>query len=200
MEILQVNSPTIYTNRLILRKFTLDDLPYYHKIMSCKVTNKYLPWFPTKSEQDALSIFHRNCLNTYDKPCGYRYAICLKEDNVPIGYCGMSDSPSNDIGYGLLVQFWNKGIVTEAVNTLVARIKNAGYPFITATHDVNNVYSGAVMRKLGMQYKYSYRELWQPKNYEVTFRMYQLNFDSVDRTYMEYWDKYPHFIENIECK
>ncbi len=197
MEILQENSPTIYTNRLILRKFALDDLPYYHKIMSCKVTNKYLPWFSTKSEQDALGIYHRNCLNTYDKPCVYRYAICLKEDNVPIGYCGMSDSPSNDIGYGLLVQFWNKGIVTEAVNALVDRIKNAGYPFITATHDVNNVYSGAVMRKLGMQYKYSYRELWQPKNYEVTFRMYQLNFDGVDRTYMEYWDKYPHFVEDI---
>ena len=47
-----------------------------------------------------------------------------------------------------------------------------------------------------MQYKYSYKELWQPKNYEVTFRMCQLNFDGIDRTYMEYWDKYPHFIED----
>lgn len=51
------------------------------------------------------------------------------------------------------------------------------------------------MKKVGMQHKYSYKEMWQPKNYEVTFRMYQLNFDDVDRTYMEYWDKYPHFIE-----
>lgn len=49
--------------------------------------------------------------------------------------------------------------------------------------------------KVGMLYKYSYKEMWQPKNYEVTFRMYQLNFDGVDRTYTEYWDKYPHFIE-----
>ena len=51
------------------------------------------------------------------------------------------------------------------------------------------------MKKVGMLYKYSYNEMWQPKNYKVTFRMYQLNFDGVDRTYMEYWDKYPHFIE-----
>lgn len=50
------------------------------------------------------------------------------------------------------------------------------------------------MKKVGMLYKYSYKEMWQPKNYEVTFRMYQLNFDSVDRT-MEYWDKCSHFIE-----
>lgn len=47
-KILQENSPTIYTERLILRKFTIDDLPYYHKIMSCEVTNKYLPHFVEK--------------------------------------------------------------------------------------------------------------------------------------------------------
>lgn len=193
--ILKENSPTIYTERLILRKFTMDDLPHYHKIMSCEVTNKYLPWFPTKSEQDALMLFHKNCLDTYDNPCGYRYAICLKSDNIPIGYCGLSGTESNDIGYGLHVDFWHKGIMTEAVTALVDRIRKAGYSYITATHDVNNVYSGAVMKKVGMQYKYSYKEMWQPKNYEVTFRMYQLNFDGADRTYMEYWDKYQHFVE-----
>lgn len=101
---------------------------------------------------------------------------------------------SNDIGYGLLKDFWHKGIMTEAVTALVDRMKKAAYPYITATHDVNNIYSGAVMRKVGMRYKYSYNEVWQPKNYLVTFRMYQLNFDGVNR---EYWDKYPHFVEQI---
>lgn len=196
-KILQENTPTIITERLILRKFTINDLPYYHKIMSCEITNKYLPWFPTKSEKEALILLNKNCLDTYSNPCGYRYAICLKENDVPIGYCGSSGTESNDIGYGLLVDFWHKGIMTEAVTTLVDRMKKAGYPFITATHDVNNIYSGAVMRKVGMQYRYSYTELLQPKNYDVTFRMYQLNFDGKERTYMEYWNKFPHFVEEI---
>lgn len=194
-KILQENTPTIYTERLILRKFTIEDLPYYHKIMSCEVTNKYLPWFATKSEQDSLKLLRQNCLDTYNNPCGYRYAICLKDDNIPIGYCGSSGTESNDIGYGLLAAFWHKGIMTEAVTALVDRMRSAGYLFITATHDAHNIYSGAVIKKVGMQYKYSYKEMWQPKNYEVTFRMYQLNFDGTDRTYMEYWDKFPHFIE-----
>lgn len=116
---------------------------------------------------------------------------------MPIGYCGSSATESNDIGYGLLKDFWHKGIMTEAVTALVDRMKKAGYPYITATHDVNNIYSGTVMLKVGMRYKYSYNEVWQPKNYLVTFRMYQLNFDGVNRTYMEYWDKYPHFVEQI---
>ena len=62
--ILQENTPTIFTERLILRKFTLSDLPHYYKIMSCKVTNKYLPWFPPKSESEALSLLRKNCLDT----------------------------------------------------------------------------------------------------------------------------------------
>ena len=194
-KILKENTPTIYTERLILRKFTIEDLPYYYKIMACKVTNKYLPWFPPENLDDALKLFHKNCLDTYDNPCGYRYAICLKSDNIPIGYCGASGTESNDIGYGLLKDYWNMGITTEAVTALVDAMKKAGYPYITATHDINNVYSGAVMKKVGMQYKYSYKEMWRPKNYLVTFRMYQLNFDGKDRTYLEYWDKYPNFVE-----
>lgn len=52
--------------------------------------------------------------------------------------------------------------------------------YITATHDVNNPRSGNVMKRLGMLYKYSYIEQWQPKNIPVTFRMYQLNFNKND--------------------
>lgn len=53
------------------------------------------------------------------------------------------------------------------------------------------------MKQLGMTYKYSYEEQWQPKDILVTFRMYQLNFDGENyRVYKEYWDNYEvHFIE-----
>ena len=55
------------------------------------------------------------------------------------------------------------------------------------------------MQAIGMTYKYSYEEWWQPKNLLVTFRMYQLNLDeNENRVYREYWNKYPvHFIEEI---
>lgn len=36
----------------------------------------------------------------YKKATAYRYAICLKEDNIPIGYVWISDDESNDFGYG----------------------------------------------------------------------------------------------------
>ena len=51
------------------------------------------------------------------------------------------------------------------------------------------------MKKIGMSYRYYYKEQWQPKNILVTFRMYQLNLDGIERTYTEYQKKYPYFIE-----
>lgn len=72
-----------------------------------------------------------------------------------------------------------------------------GIPYITATHDINNPQSGEVMKRLGMTYKYSYEEQWQPKNFLVIFRMYQLNLDGNDnRIYKKYWDNSAvHFLE-----
>lgn len=53
------------------------------------------------------------------------------------------------------------------------------------------------MRRLGMKYRYSYEERWQPKDLTVTFRMYQLNLDgNKDRVYRGYWDASDiHFVE-----
>ena len=55
------------------------------------------------------------------------------------------------------------------------------------------------MKACGMKYCYSYEEQWQPKDFPVVFRMYQLNFDGNDeRIYRKYWDRYEnHFVETV---
>lgn len=193
------NTPTLETDRLILRKFTEDDLEAYFSIMSDEKANRFLPWFPVKTIEEAKEHLQKKYLDQYEKKSAYQYAICLKKDNIPIGYCGFSGPESCDVGYGLKTEFWHIGIVTEAASALLRRIQDAGYPYVTSTHDIQNPRSGNVMKKLGMTYKYSYVEQWQPKNIPVTFRMYQLNFDGNDsRTYMEYWNRYEnHFIEDL---
>ena len=130
---------------------------------------------------------------------GYRYAVCLREKNALIGYIWLSGDESRDLGYGFHHTFWNRGFATEAGTALIEQAKKDGIPYITATHDLRNLGSGRVMQKLHMTYRYSYVEHWQPKNTEVTFRMYQRNLDGQDeRVYQKYWKKYPqHFIERI---
>ena len=78
--------------------------------------------------------------------------------------------------------------MTEAGRAVIDQVRRDGLPFITATHDVNNPRSGAVMRRLGMTYRYSYEEQWQPKDILAVFRMYQLNFDGSCGVFRQYWD------------
>ncbi len=192
-----VNTPTLETPRLRLRKFSENDLEALLMIFSDFETNMYLPWFPISTLEEARVILNTRYLETYMSQEGYNYAICLKTDDIPIGYINVSTDESHDLGYGLRKKFWNKGIVAEAGKAILEQIKKDGIPYITATHDVKNLRSGEVMKHLGMHYQYSYEELWKPKNILVTFRMYQLNFDSQDtRVYRTYWNKYAlHFIE-----
>ncbi|QTH39941.1 GNAT family N-acetyltransferase [Cohnella sp. LGH] len=192
------NAPTLETERLILRKFTENDIEALFDIYKDEEVNTFLPWFPLKSLEEAEKFFKDKYIEAYKQSKGYKYAICLKADNIPIGYVNVSIEENHDLGYGLRKEFWHKGIVTEACRAVVKQVKKDGFLYITATHDINNPRSGEVMKQLGMSYKYTFEEQWQPKDIRVTFRMYQLNFDGQNvRVYKEYWNKYAvHFIES----
>ena len=187
------NTPTLETERLLLRRFSENDLYALFKIHSDKDVNTYLPWFPLQSIEEANLFLRERYLDTYRQPYGYKYAICLKNDNIPIGYVNIDINEPHDLGYGLLKAFWRNGIVTEAANAVIHQAKKDGIPYITATHDIKNPRSGNVMKRLGMLYQYSYEEQWQPKNILATFCMYQLNFDGQDkRVYKGYLDQSPN--------
>lgn len=192
-----MNTPTLQTERLILRKFKESDLEAVYQIFSDEEVNRFLPWFPLKTMEEAREFYKKQFAGQYDLPCAYHYAICLKKDNNPIGYLNVETKDNYDFGYGLRKEFWHNGIVTEAGNAVIEQLKKDGIPYITATHDVNNPRSGGVMRQLGMHYQYSYEEQWQPKDFLVTFRMYQLNLDGNEsRVYKEYWNHSAvHFVE-----
>lgn len=192
-----MNTPTLETERLILRKFTEDDLEALFLILKDEEVNKFLPWYPMKNLEETKRFYEERYAAKYAEPQAYAYAICLKEDNLPIGYIKVDMEEHHDFGYALRKEFWHKGIVSEAARAVVEQVKKDGLPYITATHDVNNPHSGGVMKKIGMKYQYSYEERVQPKNMLVIFRMYQLNFDgNEDFVYKKYWNMYEnHFVE-----
>ena len=191
------NTPMLWTQRLFLRRFRADDAAALLAILSDPEVTAYLPMFPLASLDEAKEHLNSAYLQYYARPSGYRYAVCLRGEESPVGEVHVSDSDSLDFGYFLRRSHWGRGLITEAGRAVMARLQADGVPYITATHDVNNPASGAVMKKLGMRYRYSYRELWQPKNIWVTFRMYQCNLDGrEDRVYRKYWEIYAdHFVE-----
>lgn len=192
-----MNTPTLETERLILRRFTEKDLDALFLILKDEEVNRFLPWFPLKNLEETRNFYEERYASKYARPQAYAYAICLKSDNVPIGYMKVDMEEHHDFGYGLRQEFWHQGITQEAGKAVVNQARKDGLPYITATHDVRNPRSGHVMQALGMSYKYSYEEMWLPKRILVTFRMYQLNFTQEPGwVYKKYWDEHPvHFVE-----
>ena len=185
-----MNTPRLETKRLILRRFSEADTESLYLLLKDETVNRFLPWFPAKTLDEAKTFLEDRFVANYRQATGYHYAVCRKSDDKPIGYINISMDDSFDFGYALRREFWHSGIMTEACAAVVTRLKKDGISYITATHDVNNPKSGSVMKRLGMQYRYSYEEQWMPKNIPVTFRMYQLNLDGkADRVYWGYWER-----------
>ena len=144
------------TERLVLRKFGKGDMEALYLLLRDREVNAFLPWFAVNSMRETEEFYEKR----FEGKMHY-YAICLKQDDYPVGYIKMDMDDSHDFGYALRREFWGRGIVTEAGAALVERLKKDGIPYITATHDRNNPKSGNVMRRLGMKYCYSSKiTLW----------------------------------------
>ncbi|MBR7798314.1 GNAT family N-acetyltransferase [Agaribacter marinus] len=176
----KLNTPTIETDRLKLRKFSDDDLYDMFEIYHDEEVNKFLPWFPFQSIEETKEYLYNTIYKEYDQRIAYHYAIEEKANHKVIGYIGISkideEKGSAELGYGLLKTYWGKGIATEASKALLKRLKQDGFKSIFATNDVNNIGSGRVLEKSGMTYQYSYDERWQPKNNTVTFKLHRIDF------------------------
>ena len=91
-----MNTPLIETERLILRMFSESDVEAIFNIINDKEVNTYLPLFPFVIIEDARIYLQNNYLNSYKRQIGFKYAICLKSDDIPIGYLNLSDDDSFD--------------------------------------------------------------------------------------------------------
>lgn len=194
---------TLTTERLVLRRFTAEDAPALFTIMSDDVVMRFLPWFTHASKADTAAFLEDRYLRFYraadageygasGAPLDFRFAVCLKASGRLFGFINISsENDAFDLGYAFRRDAWGHGYATEAASALIGEARRAGFPYLTATHDERNPASGRVMEHCGMTYRYSYRERWQPKDFDVVFKMYQIDLRTGQDTYRDYWDRYP---------
>ncbi|NDO18146.1 GNAT family N-acetyltransferase [Lachnospiraceae bacterium MD329] len=100
------NTPTLETDRLILRKFNDNDIDDMFLLYRNEDVNKFLPFFPLKIRNEVENYLYNSILPFYKKDIAYNYAISQKADNRVIGYVHINDiGNSNDIGYALPAGF-----------------------------------------------------------------------------------------------
>lgn len=146
------------TDRLILRKFVIDDVEaMYHNWASKDEVTKFLPW-PTHSDVEITRAVLSGWIDDYNKADCYNWAIELKETGEVIGNISVVHIKENiectEIGYCMGTKWWGLGIMPEAGKEVVRYLfEEVGFNKITAKHDKNNPKSGRVMQKIGMTYE-----------------------------------------------
>lgn len=152
---------TLETPRLILRRANLADAePMFRNWANDPDVTKYLTW-PPHADADVTKSVVAGWVECYQKEDYYHWMIILKETGEPIGSLLAScvgRVPSAHIGYYIGKKRWHRGIMTEALNTVIRYLfDEVGFTRIESMHDPNNPHSGAVMRKCGMTYEGTHR-------------------------------------------
>lgn len=146
----------IETERLLIRKFTPEDLDKLIEIRSDPEVYKYLGGIERQNPQ-ALAKRLRFYIDCYDR---YGFGTCAtvwKKTGEMIGSCGLQpleDTGEIEVGYALAKEFWRKGLGYECARAwLEYGFEKAELERIVAVAYPENTGSWRVMEKCGMKYE-----------------------------------------------
>lgn len=151
------------TERLILRKFTLDDAnAVLHNWANDPDVTKYLMWEPHDSIEVSRQVL-TDWIAAYEKADYYQWAIEVKNTGEVIGSISVVHQSERikmvHIGYCIGREWWRKGYTSEALIRLVRFFfEEVGINRIESRHDPRNPNSGKVMQKAGLLYEGTFRE------------------------------------------
>lgn len=169
----------LVTDRLILRKWKESDSTDLYEYAQSELVGPNAGWPPHKNEEESKKIIKMFMEDTET------YAIVLKSENKVVGGIGLHNTKPDDksihlkqreIGYVLNPKYWGKGIVPEAVNSLIDYgFNELKLDIIWCGHFSFNYNSKRVNEKCGFTYRFQKDEkLKLLDNKEVTTLYYSI--------------------------
>lgn len=148
--------PDLTTERLQLRQIQASDAAALFSYFSKDEVTKFfdLPTFQAMEEAQELI---RNWEKRYLDNNAIRWAICLKQQpDKLIGTCGYHNfSKENfrgEIGYELHPDYWQKGLMTEALSAIISfGFNNFNFNRIEAFINPDNISSRKLLEKINFR-------------------------------------------------
>ena len=149
----------LQTERLPLRRWETSDAERLYEFAKDPDVGPIAGWRPHRSAEESREIIEKIL-------CGPEaYAICLKEDGLPIGAIelrlnGRTDMTDRDdeceLGYWLGKPFWGQGIIPEAGREMLRRaFEDLDMSKVWCKYYDFNKKSKRVQEKLGFVYQYT---------------------------------------------
>jgi [ribosomal protein S5]-alanine N-acetyltransferase len=168
----------IETDRLLIRKLSKEDAHAIFHYASDPEVTKYV-FFQTHQTLEDTWKFLEFSLEKYEKKEVAPWGIEWKETGELIGTCDFLwwsvEHKKAEIGYIISKEFWNRGIMSEAVKKLI----QFGFEVmelnrIEARCNENNIASARVMEKVGMKFEGMMREALFIKGYYWNLKCYSI--------------------------
>ena len=152
----KAGTQTIETERLILRRFTVEDAQdMYDNWASDPEVTRFLTW-PAHSSVEVTKSLLSDWVTRYANGDYFNWVMEYKETHAAIGNISVvrlnEDTEAADMGYCMSRAYWGRGMMPEALKAVMDYLFDVvGLNRVAACHDVNNPKSGRVMDKVGMK-------------------------------------------------
>ena len=155
---INISNVILETDRLILRAWEITDLDDFFEYASVEGVGEKAGWEHHKSKDKSLEILK---MFMEEKKI---FAIVLKENQKAIGSIGIEELgeeldkdldnlSGRELGYVLNKDYWNKGIMTEAVSKVVDYCFNTlKLNFLMASYFNHNIASKKVLENLNFKF------------------------------------------------
>lgn len=149
--------PTLETDRLILRPFTVDDAQRVQELAGARAIADTTANIPHPYPDGAAEAWIGTHAAEFEAGRSVVFAVVLRATGVLIGAIGLvidSHDARAEMGYWIGKPFWNHGYATDAGHAvLVYAFNQLGLHRVHASYMSRNPASGRVMEKLGMRHE-----------------------------------------------
>jgi RimJ/RimL family protein N-acetyltransferase len=147
----------IETDRLILRKLTLDDADFILDLLNEPSFIQFIGDRGVRTIEDAREYLSKRLIDSYERHGFGLYLTLLKDGEVPIGICGLVKRESLhdvDVGFAFLPQYWLKGYAFESASAVLSYARQTlGIKRIAGIATPDNYGSIRVLEKLGLKFE-----------------------------------------------
>ena len=143
------------TDRLTLRRVTLDDAPFVYELVTDPDWLRFIGDRGVKTVVDAAAYLARAYLPHYERHGFGLYVVEPRGNGGPLGLCGLLKRDTlehPDIGFAFLPHARGTGSATEAARVVLAHAHDVlGFRRVIAIANPENAGSRRVLTKIGMR-------------------------------------------------
>ncbi len=145
------------TDRLTVSEFTLADAAFIMKLVNEPAFLAHIGDKGVRDHDSACEYLEKGPMDSYRQHGFGLFRIALKQDDTPIGMCGLIKRPwlaDVDVGYAFLKKYRGKGYAFESASTILKYgYETLGIKRIVAITSPENDASIGLLEKLGLQYE-----------------------------------------------